>query len=138
MDKPVEPSMVAGKNSLAHQQPITPHVPHAVTPPQELPIFGDLVLDRSMVTVRGPRGDTELSLEEFRACARLVEAGGATVGRAELTASCGIGRQSGPHALDQNVARLRKRLLTHGSKVVILTVYGVGWCLVAATASRGT
>ncbi len=94
--------------------------------------FGDLELDRHSVVVRGPRGDIELGLSEFRACALLVEAAGATVRWAELAAVTGVDLRYGRHALELTCSRLRSHLLRRGrSTVTVAATRGVGWRLVA-------
>jgi DNA-binding response OmpR family regulator len=98
--------------------------------------FGDLELDRYSVVVRGPKGTIDLSLGEFRACALLVEAAGATVRWAELAIVSGIEVRNGHHALELTISRLRSHLRRRGSAANVETTYGVGWKLVATSGSH--
>ena len=98
--------------------------------------FGDLELDRHAVAVRGPRGDLELSLGEFRVCALLVEAAGATMPLAELMAVCGVDSRIGRNAIELTISRLRSHLCHRGSIVTVASTRGIGWRLVSGSIDR--
>ena len=100
------------------------------------PRFGDLELDRHAVAVRGPRGDLELSLGEFRVCALLIEAAGATLPWAKFAGGCGVDLRSGHKALELAISRLRSHLYRRGSTVTIASIRGIGWRLVSGNTSR--
>ena len=94
--------------------------------------FGDLDLDRHSASIRGPKGNLELSIGEFRPCAVLIEAAGNTVSRAELAEVSGAGLPVSWPALEKAISRLRKHLLARGSTVSVVAARGIGWRLVLA------
>ena len=98
--------------------------------------FGDLEVDRHSFVVRGPRGVIDLSFGEFRACAVLVEAAGATARRAELAAMCGVDVRNCRNSLQLTISRLRICLHRRGSTVTVAATRGVGWRLLAASGSH--
>lgn len=88
---------------------------------------GDLSLDRQELIVRGPKGEIDLSLGEFRIFLRLAEAAGGIVNVPELLVAYRVDPKEGRHSLEQAISRLRTKLARRGSRVTIASAYGIGW-----------
>ena len=93
-------------------------------------VWADLRVDPAAHTLTGAVTATTLSPTEFRLLARLLAAPTAVVRRRELIQSAWpSGGKVTDNALDQYVAKLRRKLLEVGSTTVIEAVRGVGYRL---------
>lgn len=92
--------------------------------------FGDLTLDKNASLLQGPQGQCHLSKTECRLVALLLQNGGQPLSRSAL-----FNRVWGPQGeveegnLDNYIHLVRRRLAIVGSRLVIKTLWGVGYAL---------
>jgi DNA-binding response OmpR family regulator len=94
------------------------------------PSFGDLVLIPDNARIQCGEASALLAPAEVQILFVLLQSAGATVRRNKLEqAAWGLGEAVTPNALDVALHRIRKKLLSIGSQVIITNVRGLGYAM---------